>query len=124
VNAECAVDDRQRIGGRPHLVGARGVMTPRLAAHEIGDVARRPNGRSGNDLLGAHSPEAPIERPCELDAGDNRVEIVARSIVPFFEIVEGDVGRIARIGAPQANRVVRVCLQDRPGEMVLLHGVG
>src|SRR6185437_14004876 len=93
---------------------------------EVRNLLRRRHLGARHTLDRREPAQPSIDRSNELDARDDGVEIVSRRVVPLLEIAEEDVGRIARIGAAQANLprgVVGVRLENGPGQVVLLDRV-
>ena len=99
-------------------------------AHEVPQARRRTARAAPGSSSSAMSPSRRSRRgdaPSELDARDDRVQILARRVVALLEVAEVDVRRVARIGRAQghlAGAVAGVGLEDRPREVVEALGDG
>src|SRR5882762_2433626 len=102
-------------------------MAPGVAAHEIPEIAVRPDMVTRVLLFGDQPLPLQLRRRAanELDAFDDRVQVLSLCIVALLEIPEIDAGGLAWIRRAQghlAGPVARVRLEDRPGEIVEMIG--
>src|ERR1043165_6911390 len=124
VDLELRVDDAA-ILWVADLARARGVMPPGVVLDELGDLPGTAHVLARQLLLGDESPLAQLRGQAahELDGLDDRLEVLHAFVRPLGQVAEVDLGRVARIGRLQPHRaraVLRVRLEDGPGEVVQL----
>jgi len=124
MHAEMAVDHSATLAW-PDRASAGGVVTPRVRPDVILQLVIALSRVAGQFLLGYEPLGFQLCRqfPRKADARDNRVEVLARSIVTLLEIVEINQRRVSRVIRTQhdlTGAVLGVCLQDRPGQIIRL----
>src|SRR5262245_537393 len=120
-DTEVGVQDRHWIVPPADRARARGVVPPGIVAHELLQRLAIVLVLAGQLLLSDVRTKMRGERADELDAADDRVEILGAAARAFFEVMEIDQRRIAGIGRSQrdgAAPILGVGLEDRPGEIV------
>ena len=100
-------------------------MPPCVLAHEVLEFVIRLPVLAGLLLFGDQTLllEPPRQPADEVNARDDRIEVIAALVAAFLEIFEIDLRRVARIGAVQSNLarvILRVRLEDRPGEIIVM----
>ena len=102
-------------------------MAPSIVADELAQLPVTLVVVAGQALFGdiAPIPQLRGDAPDELDTVDDTVEILARLIAAFVEIMKIDLRRIARIGGPQrdsAGVVLGMGFQNDPAQMIAAGG--
>src|SRR6185436_20912616 len=108
---------------RPDRARTRGVMTPGVGADEVAELGVRPHVLARHLLLGdePRPPEIGVDAADDLDAGDDRVEVLPRRVAALVEVAKVDVRRLPRVGGAErhlARPVAGVRLEDCPRQVV------